>query len=133
MNRDEKGQFQSKTTEDAETREPGSGTPVERARAALDDILDRAIRSDDSDRIVEVLKLLARFKDEEKVARDSRLDPLVDRMTVAEKSELQDIVFRAAVIRATVALRIGAKPFMKETYPPAYQARILEAARGRLA
>ena len=128
-NRSEDGRFQSRTQD----TEPGYGTPVERARRALDDILDRAIKNDDSDRIVEVLKLLARFKDEDDRSSSGRLDPLVSHMTAAEKEEIRQLVFSAAVIRATVALRVGLKPFIKDTYPPAYQERILEAARGRLA
>jgi hypothetical protein len=111
-------------------------SPVVTARKALEDVLKRAIKSkDDAAIVTAATKVLQQFKEEtlEASSSEGRLDPLIEHMTAAEKTEIGDLVFKAAVVRATVALRLGVKPLPANRFTPADQKRILEAARGRLA
>jgi len=136
------GQFQSKTQD----QDSGSSTPpatddkrkpvVERARTALEEILDAAILSKDHDRILEASKLLANFRkgapDEIDPVRE-RLDFILRNASAAEKTEIRSLLFRLQTIYAAIGLNLGLKPLFRESKSSADQALILDAAREEIA
>lgn len=135
-NRSENGRFTRKP-QDAGSEPPTSGSVVDRARTALEEVLDAAIASKNHDRILEASKLLANFRrsssDEEIDPFRERVDFVIRQMTEEERAELGALLLRTHALYAAVGMRLGLSPMFGATLSPDRQIQILEAARGRLA